>query len=163
MARKKIYRKDKKCYLDFVWLSASEHAHLCELLGAEALEAWIVELNGYIGAKPGGDPYESHYYAIQNWARKRAAGSVRSAELGVRSNDQGAATSAQRAADRVIELLKDPQASMPTADEKTRQALYTTLTERKLNWPKLRALLKENPEESLRYREDFLAAYVNGN
>ncbi len=59
MARKKIDRKDKRRYLDFVWLAPSEYEHLCELLGKEATERWIDELNLYLGSK--GDKYESHY------------------------------------------------------------------------------------------------------
>jgi hypothetical protein len=69
MARKKIDRKDKQCHLEYVWLAPSEYAHLEQLLGKAELESWIVKLNGYIGSIEK-DPYASHYYTIQNWARR---------------------------------------------------------------------------------------------
>ena len=149
--RKKINRKDKKCHREFVWLADSEYAHLCELLGEKATENWIEELNLYLGSK--GDPYESHYYTIQTWARKKAKGSPSPT-----SPAGGEATAAQRAADRVIELLKDPSAYMPE-DPKLRPALHKMLIAAKLSWPRLRILLKASPDAEEKIRKMFLREY----
>lgn len=153
--RKKIDRKDKKCHREFVWLAPNEYTHLCTLLGKVRAEQLIDDLNLYIGSK--GDSYESHYYTIQCWARRAAA----KASPSPTSPARGEAATAQRDADRVIELLKDPSAYMPD-DPNIRSALHAMLIAQKLNWPKLRILLKEGgPEAETRIREKFLEAYQN--
>ena len=142
MARKKIDRKDKKCHREFVWLANSEYEHLIQLLGKDETEKWIDELNLYLGSK--GDKYESHYYTIQCWAR--------------RAGKTTEPLAANRAVDQVIKLLKDHTAYMPE-DPKIRPALHAMLIAHKLNWPRLRELLKENPAREARIREEFLKVY----
>ncbi len=100
MTRIKIDRKDKKLHREFVWLAASEYAHLCDLLGKEALERWIDELNLHLGSK--GDKYKSHYYTIQVWAKREAA---KTAGSGVQASGSRI-VEANRAAGLVIEALK---------------------------------------------------------
>ena len=147
MARKKTPMTDKKLYLEFVWLSPSEHAHLLQLMGQAELDRWILELNGALGQH--GYKYESHYYTIQNWARR--AGKNRSIVLN--------SSSSEGAADRVIELLKDPQGQLPTSEEKVKLAVWTMLRSLHMTWPLLRFRLKENPTIEARIREEFLKAY----
>ena len=151
MARKKIDRKDKQLYLEFVWLSPAEYDHLVQLLGKEATDNWIVSLNLYIGSK--GDKYESHYYTIQVWARKAAA------KQGTVIAAKAEASEAGRAADRVIELLKNPQGQLPTADEKVKLAVYVMLRAMQMNWPRLRFHLKDDPTIEARIREEFKKAF----
>jgi hypothetical protein len=145
MARKKIDRKDKKCHREFVWLAPAEYEHLCELLGKERTEKWIDDLNLYLGSK--GDKYASHYYTIQVWARRSEA----------KTADTG--SEALRGADRVIELLRNPQGQLPTDSEKMRQAVYGMLRAMQLNWPRLQGHLKEHPTIESRIRAAFLDAY----
>jgi hypothetical protein len=152
--RKRIDRKDKKCHLDFVWLSESEYAHLCELLGRDATEKWIDELNLYIGSK--GDKYQSHYYTIMMWARR----AKRSAECGVRNKSK---TQAEMAVELVIEALKHPRhQAMPEFTPQAHRAAYTALLRMGLSWPELRRRIPENPDHLAEFREVFLRAYVEG-
>lgn len=155
MPRKKINRKDKKCHHEFVWLAESEYAHLCELLGAAALEAWIVELNGYIGAK-GSDPYESHYYTIQNWARRKAA------QTATHPGPLPAKGGGERAAATVIDALKDPRhRAMPEFTPASHRAAYTALARMGISWPELKRRIGEYPEDLAEFKEKFLTAYGN--
>lgn len=149
MTRKKITRKDKQCFREFVWLAPSEYEHLCQLLGAGPTERWIDELNLYIGSK--GDKYESHYYTIMMWARRKADAETRG---------RGEETKANRAADRVIEAIRDRDAPLPAKDEQIRNALYAMLTKKKLTWPRLRILLGDDPTLEPKIREAFMKEYT---
>ncbi len=147
MPRKKVDIKDKKLFLNFVYLSDDEYAQLCAKLGKEATDNWIQELNGGIGQH--GYKYVSHYWTIDNWARKKAA------EIAAKipPKPTGSAT-----VDRVIEELKNPNSYMPE-DPKIRPALQAMFLEMRLNWPRLRLLLKEDPTLEAKIREEFLKAY----
>ncbi len=148
MGRKKVDIKDKKLFLNFVYLSEDEYAQLCAKLGKEATDKWIQELNGGIGQH--GYKYVSHYWTIENWARKRAEAAA------VKVSPQQKAGGA--AVDLVIEQLKDPNTYMPD-DPRIRPALHAMLLEMRLNWPRLRMLLKEDPTLEPKIREEFLKAY----
>ena len=152
MVRKKIDRKDKQIHGEFVWLAPSEYEHLCDLLGKGPTDRWIADLNLYIGSK--GDKYESHYYTIMLWAKRKA-----DKEKGDPSTDSGQAK-AQRAADRVIEALRDREAPLPAKDEPIRNALYALLTKKKLTWPRLRILLGDDPTLEPKIREAFIKEYT---
>jgi hypothetical protein len=155
LPRKKIDRKNKKCYLEYVWLTTAEYAHLTDLLGPEKLSYWIQELNGYIGSK-GKDPYESHYYTIQNWARRTGA-KAKGDGKGTRD------TEANREADRVIEALKDPRnTSRPSFDEKTRDACIALHAKHKWTWPMLYAFIRDGRLQADEIRAEFLKVYAGG-
>lgn len=145
MARKKVDIKDKKLFLNFVYLSDAEHADLCERLGKEATDKWIEELNGGIGQH--GYKYESHYWTIRNWARRAGA-----KKTTVTSDARLVAWMG------VLELLKHPTAGMPTQPEPLRQALYNLLLARKMNWFQLKTLLASRPELEPEIRKEFLEA-----
>ncbi len=147
MGRKKVDIKDKKLFLNFVYLSEEEYAQLCTKLGKEATDKWIQELNGGIGQH--GYKYVSHYWTIENWARKKAEAIAAK----VPPQPTGSVL-----VDRVIEQLKDPNSYMPE-DPKIRPALHAMLLEMRLNWPRLRMLLKEAPTLEPKIREEFLKAY----
>jgi hypothetical protein len=142
MPRKKINIKDKKKFLDFVYLSDEEHASLCELLGNEKTDHWIEELNGALGQH--GYKYASHYWTIRNWAKLDIAKR--------RGKDE-----AQRAADSVIELLKVRGSYMPE-DPKIRAALHKMLIAAKMVWPQLKVVLL-HPDGEAKIREQFLKMY----
>lgn len=80
-------------------------------------------------------------------------------EIAIQSSALSPSTAATRAADKVIEALKDPQSTMPTTDEKTRTALYTMLTKNKSTWPRLRCHLKEEVVQEADIRAEFLREY----
>ncbi len=147
MGRKKVDIKDKKLFLNFVYLSEDEYAQLCAKLGKEATDKWIQELNGGIGQH--GYKYVSHYWTIENWARKKAEAIAAK----VPQQPTGSVL-----VDRVIEQLKDPNSYMPE-DPKIRPALHAMLLEMRLNWPRLRMLLKEDPTLEPKIREDLLKAF----
>ena len=153
MARKKIDRKDKKCHREFVWLAESEYAHLCELIGKDQTERWIEELNLYIGSK--GDPYESHYYAIQVWAKRAATKKTSATEI------KGFGSEARRAADRVIDALRDvTKRLMPDFnDDRTKAAVISLLKTRRTTWPLLHDECREEPDAVSVFREEFLKEY----
>ncbi len=119
---------EKKLYLEFVQLTDDEHAKLLELLGAEALAFWLEELNDYLGqSEKNRRKYDSHYHTIRSWARRKGFNRSNSSN---RSNDE-----AQRAADRVIEALRDPANKYrPSFDERTVRALYTAQLKRQARW-----------------------------
>jgi hypothetical protein len=154
VGRKKIDIKDKKLFLNFVYLAEAEYALLCALLGKEETDRWIEELNGALGQH--GYKYESHYWTIRNWARKKT---VRSAECGVRSKD---GDKAERAAEVVIEALKNPlHRSMPEFTTSAHQAAYTALARMGLSWPELkRRIAVEGPNILDEFRAQFLRAYA---
>lgn len=134
MPRKKIDRKDKKLHREFAWLAESEYVHLCQLLGKEKTEWWIDELNLAIGSK--GDPYISHYYTIQNWARR-----AKNAAPSPTSPSRGEATASRRAADKVLEELKHPSNNtMPSFEPRTDAAIRTIMIKRKTRWSDLREM-----------------------
>jgi len=60
--------KEKKLFLEFVYLTNDEHKKLLEKFGEEGTKDRIEKLNDYIGSK--GAKYKSHYYTILNWANK---------------------------------------------------------------------------------------------
>jgi hypothetical protein len=129
MGRKKIDIKDKKLYLNFVYLADEEHLWLVENLGQAATDNWIEELNGALGQH--GYKYESHYWTIRNWARKKAQSSP--------SPEKAKSTAAISAADEVIEALKFPaNRTMPQMEEKIKEALFSVMRKRKMNWFDLR-------------------------
>jgi hypothetical protein len=153
MPRKKILITDKKKYLDFVYLAEEEYALLCALIGKEETDHWMEELNGALGQH--GYKYESHYWTIRNWARKK---SMRNAECGMRSKGKG---DAERAAEIVIEALKDPRyRSMPEFTNSAHQAAYTALARMGLSWPELkRRIGVEGPEPLDEFKAQFLKGY----
>ncbi len=131
MPRKKIDIKDKKLFLNFVYLSDEEYSSLCVLFGKDEANRWIEELNGALGQH--GYKYESHYWTIRNWTRRAGKTTVTRIE----SN----AILAKKAADRVIEALKDPaNKTMPDFDAKTRTTVYAMLQRRRTTWPMLREM-----------------------
>lgn len=128
MARKKTYPADKKKHLQFVYLSDDEYRDLCDRLGPDGAADWIEDLNDYLGSK--GDQYKSHYWTIRNWTRR--AGKTAAATAA------GNARLAARAADRVIEALRDPaNKTMPQFEPRTRAAVFAVLTRRRIRWPEL--------------------------
>ncbi len=154
MPRKKIDLSDKKKHLQFVYLTEEEHRDLCEIYGPDGAADWIEQLNDYIGSK--GDKYESHYYTIRMWARRKA---VRSSECGVRSNGN---SNAERAMEVVIGALKNPAyRSMPEFTPQAHQATYTALARMGLSWPELkRRIGVEGPELIQEFKAQFLRAYA---
>ena len=158
MVRKKVLRKDKKCHGEFVWLAKSEYEHLGELLGKDATDKWIVELNLYIGSK--GDPYESHYYTIQVWARraaeKKTKGEVKVMKDEKEINHGNTVPSVQRTADRFLEALKGRD-TMGALDSDVRAAVYALMKKRNVNWPLLRHRVLADPQLEEKVREEFVA------
>lgn len=61
---------NKEKYLDFVFLSKTEHQKLIDKFGKQQTTERIAALNDGIGSK--GYKYDSHYHTILNWARKDA-------------------------------------------------------------------------------------------
>jgi hypothetical protein len=151
MARKKIGIKDKKLYLNFVYLADEEYSWLVENLGQAATDSWIEELNGALGQH--GYDYASHYWTIRNWSRKKAA-AVKPKDDGRGTRDAGA--DAQRAADRVIEALRDPANKYrPDFDERTKLAIHSVCLKRKTVWPDLHEMRHDTT-----YMEEIHAAIV---
>jgi hypothetical protein len=134
MVRKKINHKDKKLHREFVWLASNEYEHLCTLLGKEETERLIEELNLYLGqSEKNQRKYDSHYYTIQVWARRAGKSTFQAIA--------GDVVAAKKAADRVIEALKDPaNKTMPTFDQKTTQAAFAVMRKRMTRWPDLREM-----------------------
>lgn len=96
MTRKKIDIAAKKKHLNFVMLSEEEYSQLCAKLGPDGAADWIEELDLYLGSK--GAKYESHYYTILTWARRKMKKDALKAGA--------AAPGSDAAADRLIEDLK---------------------------------------------------------
>jgi hypothetical protein len=61
-------KKDKKRFLDFVFLTDEEYQKLIDKLGKKMTDDYIERLNNYIGSV--GRRYKSHYYTILVWTRK---------------------------------------------------------------------------------------------
>lgn len=66
-------KKDKKKYLDFIFLTDEEHEKLVNKFGNKIADDWIKTLNNGIGSK--GYKYKSHYHTILAWHRKDKGGS----------------------------------------------------------------------------------------
>ncbi len=139
MSRKKIDIKDKKLFLNFVYLAAEEYSSLCELFGKKEADEWIEELNGSIGQH--GYKYESHYWTIRNWVRLKAK---KSSELNGRPIMRNPEHAALRESARVLEALLDPAQSkyMPAFEEKAKAALYTVLKSRQMTWSDLHRYIR---------------------
>ena len=158
MSRKKIAIKDKKLFLNFVYLADEEYSSLCELLGKKEADEWIEELNGSIGQH--GYKYESHYWTIRNWVRLKAK---KSSELNGRPIMRNPEHAALRESARVLEALLDPAQSkyMPAFDEKAKAALYTVLKYRKMTWSLLHSWVRMggNPDAREIFKLEFIREY----
>jgi len=142
MVRKKIDIAEKKKHLNFVMLSEKEYSDLCARLGPDGAADWIEELDLYLGSK--GDPYESHYYTILTWARRKLK--------------RDAVTSPGNTAvlDRFIEDLKTSP-TMPVMKPEAHAAAFATLQKLKTPWPALRQQLLEDPTIEKKIRAAYLA------
>lgn len=60
--------KEKKLFLDFVYLTNDEYKKLTERFGEQGTKDRIEKLNDYIGSK--GAKYKSHYHTILVWANR---------------------------------------------------------------------------------------------
>ena len=65
--KKKEVKNKKEKYLEFVFLTKSEHEKLLNNFGNDELQDFIKRLNNYIGSS--GKKYKSHYYTILAWDR----------------------------------------------------------------------------------------------
>mgnify|MGYP001582295377 CR=1 FL=1 len=144
MVRKKINIAEKKKHFNFVMLSEKEHSDLCERLGPDGAADWIEELDLYLGSK--GDKYESHYYTILAWARRKAKKDAATRGRG----DAGTTASA----DRLIEDLK-ANYTMPAMPADARDKVFAVLIKLKTNWPVLRSRLLDEPETEARIRAAY--------
>ena len=52
-------------FLEFVYLTKTEHGRLIDRIGEKKTDDMINKLNNYIGSK--GEKYKSHYHTILNW------------------------------------------------------------------------------------------------
>ncbi|MEI6831309.1 MAG: hypothetical protein WCK61_01230 [Candidatus Omnitrophota bacterium] len=60
--------KDKRLFLEFVYLTDDEHQKLLDKFGEPGTKDRIEKLNNYIGSK--GNKYKSHYHTILTWANR---------------------------------------------------------------------------------------------
>lgn len=138
--RKKIEATDKKKHLNFVLLSEKEYSDLCARLGPDGAADWIEELDLYLGSK--GDKYESHYFTILAWARRKM------------KRDAATLPGNAAALDRLIEDLKANPA-MPDMKPDARSAAYAVLQKLKTPWPLLRKQLLDDPTIEARIRAAY--------
>ncbi|SHE47346.1 hypothetical protein SAMN02745164_00493 [Marinitoga hydrogenitolerans DSM 16785] len=66
--KEKKFKKEKKKFLEFVFLKEEEYEKLVERFGKTIIDEYIEKLNNYIGSK--GKKYKSHYHTILNWLKK---------------------------------------------------------------------------------------------
>lgn len=157
IVRKKIDIKDKTLHLQFVYLTEEEYTALCEKFGADATAAWIEELNDGIGQH--GYKYESHYYTILNWARKRLAAASPSPTSPTRG--EATASAAERAAVLVLDTIQDRTKDyLPDFDAKTRAAIVAVMQARGYGWRFLRMRVQEDRNELDAIKAEIIRAYV---
>jgi len=60
--------KDKRLFLEFIYLTDDEHQKLLEKFGEPGTKDRIEKLNNYIGSK--GNKYKSHYHTILTWSNR---------------------------------------------------------------------------------------------
>ena len=71
---KAITKGERILFLDFVYLTREEYIELLKFFGKNQAQSLMQELNDYIGqigTRSASKKFKSHYFTIQNWARRK--------------------------------------------------------------------------------------------